>query len=364
MFRLLATISAIATVSACSSPQPFDWATENGTDETLETIDPTDPNVTVDSKFAYDRARGLTMYSVEYDSENDELIINNLPFDGPSGRYDRFGNVGAAGAYESRQTQYTGRVKHYAVFLRSEHIEAAAAAGADWVEFGYGGANITRDSFSAPIDGEYVYFGDYAGVRTFSDRSGLELVSGDVSILLDVNDFDPVDGIQGAIVGTIYNRSISGLVGSANASLQNVGLVLVEFTTDDGTFNGGGSVTSLANGTDGGSGSFDGFLAGPNSTDIGANIVMEGRDIGSVVFPDSRFKFYIDASEEVRDARRRKQGLRDQISERDRQDSSRKTAPLVKPENAHVIDSSSKTIDEVVDEILGILASRGLAPEK
>jgi len=276
MFRLLATISAIATLSACSSPQPFDWATENGTDETLETIDPTDPNVTVDSKFAYDRARGLTMNSVEYDSENDELIINNLPFDGPSGRYDRFGNVGAAGAYESRQTQYTGRVKHYAVFLRSEHIEAAAAAGADWVEFGYGGANITRDSFSAPIDGEYVYFGDYAGVRTFSDRSGLELVSGDVSILLDVNDFDPVDGIQGAIVGTIYNCSISGLVGSANASLQNVGLVLVEFTTDDGTFNGGGSVTSLANGTDGGSGSFDGFLAGPNSTDIGANIVMEG----------------------------------------------------------------------------------------
>lgn len=276
MFRLFATMSVFAALSACSGTQPFDWATDNGTDETEETIDPTDPNVTVDSKFAYDRERGLTMNRVDYDSENNELVINNLPFDGPSGRYDQFGTVGAAGAYESRQTDTTGRVKHYAVFLQSDHIDAAAAAGANWVNFGYGGANITRDSFTSPIDGEYVYFGDYAGVRTFSDRSGLELVSGDVTILLDVNDFDPVDGIQGAIVGTISGRDISGLVGNSNASLQNVGLVLVEFTTADGTFDGGTAQTTLADGSNGGSGSFEGFLAGTNSTDIGANVVIEG----------------------------------------------------------------------------------------
>lgn len=92
------------------------------------------------------------------------------------------------------------------------------------------------------------------------------------------------------------------------------------------------------------------------------NVVMEGRDIGSVVFPDSPFKFYVDASQEVRDARRRKQGLRDEISERDRRDSSRETSPLIVPRDAHVIDSSAKTIDEVVDEILDVLRSRGLAP--
>ena len=95
-------------------------------------------------------------------------------------------------------------------------------------------------------------------------------------------------------------------------------------------------------------------------TDLGS-LVMEGRDIGSVVFPDTAHKFYIDASEEVRRERRRKQGLTDDPSARDRQDSTRKTSPLTVAEDAVVIDSSDLTIDEVVEEILTILAGRGLA---
>jgi cytidylate kinase len=79
------------------------------------------------------------------------------------------------------------------------------------------------------------------------------------------------------------------------------------------------------------------------------HVVMEGRDIGSVVFPDSKFKFYVDASEEVRNARRRLQGLEDAISERDRRDQTRKASPLFVSEDAHRIDSSEMTPDEVVD---------------
>jgi len=69
-------------------------------------------------------------------------------------------------------------------------------------------------------------------------------------------------------------------------------------------------------------------------------VVMEGRDIGSVVFSDTPLKFYIDASPEVRAQRRAAQGIIDSISERDRQDSSRATAPLTIAEGAIVIDSS------------------------
>ena len=69
------------------------------------------------------------------------------------------------------------------------------------------------------------------------------------------------------------------------------------------------------------------------------NVVMEGRDIGSVVFADTPYKFYIDASPEVREKRRRDQGIVDSIIERDRQDSSRKTSPLVAAEGAIVVDS-------------------------
>lgn len=90
-------------------------------------------------------------------------------------------------------------------------------------------------------------------------------------------------------------------------------------------------------------------------------LVMEGRDIGSVVFPESPLKFYIDASEEVRAARRSAQGLTDQVAERDRLDSTRKTSPLVIPEGALVIDNSNITLEEAVNTVLTSLKSNGLS---
>jgi len=90
------------------------------------------------------------------------------------------------------------------------------------------------------------------------------------------------------------------------------------------------------------------------------NLVMEGRDIGSVVFPDTLYKFYIDASLEVRAQRRAIQGQRDDLFFRDRADSSRRASPLTIAEDAHVIDSSSLTIDGVVGEIIGRLKLEGL----
>ena len=90
------------------------------------------------------------------------------------------------------------------------------------------------------------------------------------------------------------------------------------------------------------------------------DLVMEGRDIGSIVFPETPYKFYIDASAEVRAARRARQGLSDNLAARDKVDSSRRTSPLVIAEDAHVIDSSHLTIDGVVGEIIGRLKLKGL----
>ena len=91
------------------------------------------------------------------------------------------------------------------------------------------------------------------------------------------------------------------------------------------------------------------------------DVVMEGRDIGSAVFPETPYKFYIDASLEVRAARRLKQGVADRIEARDRQDSSRPMSPLIIAEDAHVVDSSHLTIDGVVGEIIGRLKLKNLA---
>ena len=90
------------------------------------------------------------------------------------------------------------------------------------------------------------------------------------------------------------------------------------------------------------------------------NLVMEGRDIGSVVFPETPFKFYIDASPEVRVQRRQAEGQRDEIAARDRADSSRVVSPLVTAPDAAVIDTSALTIDGVVDQIMQRLVAKGL----
>jgi cytidylate kinase len=90
-------------------------------------------------------------------------------------------------------------------------------------------------------------------------------------------------------------------------------------------------------------------------------VVMEGRDIATVVFPDALAKFYIDASEEVRAKRRGLQGQTDSVRERDRIDSTRKTAPLTAAPDAVVIDSSHLTLAQVVDQVMQTLHARGVA---
>ncbi|PYL63250.1 MAG: (d)CMP kinase [Verrucomicrobia bacterium] len=90
------------------------------------------------------------------------------------------------------------------------------------------------------------------------------------------------------------------------------------------------------------------------------DLVVEGRDIGSVVFPQTPYKFYVDASPEVRLRRRVAQGERDEIALRDHADFSRSVSPLVVARDAHVIDTSHLTIEAVVNKIMAQLKQMGL----
>lgn len=87
-------------------------------------------------------------------------------------------------------------------------------------------------------------------------------------------------------------------------------------------------------------------------------VVMEGRDIGTVVFPTTPFKYFVTASEEVRAARRAAQGLTDSIAERDRRDSSRACAPLTQAPDARLVDTSDMSIEQVVALIVGDIRNR------
>ncbi|MDQ6860535.1 MAG: (d)CMP kinase [Verrucomicrobiota bacterium] len=89
------------------------------------------------------------------------------------------------------------------------------------------------------------------------------------------------------------------------------------------------------------------------------DVVMEGRDIGSVVFPKTPFKFYIDASPEIRSQRRAAQGQTDRITARDHADSSRSASPLTVAAEAEVIDTSELSIAAVVVTIIDRLRAKG-----
>lgn len=80
-------------------------------------------------------------------------------------------------------------------------------------------------------------------------------------------------------------------------------------------------------------------------------LVMEGRDIGSVIFPQADFRFFLHADPNERVRRRAQEGHQDSIAERDRLDSSRKTAPLACPPGAVSIDTTHLTLPQVVDRM-------------
>jgi cytidylate kinase len=91
--------------------------------------------------------------------------------------------------------------------------------------------------------------------------------------------------------------------------------------------------------------------------------VMEGRDIGTVVFPDARLKVYLDASPEIRAARRSKEvtdlsyeSVASDLARRDALDQNRAHDPLTVAPEACVIDTSHLGVDEIVDRILELLS--------
>lgn len=87
-------------------------------------------------------------------------------------------------------------------------------------------------------------------------------------------------------------------------------------------------------------------------------LVMEGRDIGSVIFPKADFRFFLHADAGERERRRAGQGLHDQIRERDRIDSSRKASPLTCPEGATSINTTHVTLEQVVEQMAAAIARR------
>jgi cytidylate kinase len=102
------------------------------------------------------------------------------------------------------------------------------------------------------------------------------------------------------------------------------------------------------------------LVAQQQSLSAHAALVMEGRDIGTVVFPRTPYKFYLDANPMVRAQRRSAQGEIDAVQKRDTIDRQRVTSPLTRAAGALFLDSSHATVDELLAKALEHLAKAGL----
>jgi cytidylate kinase len=88
-----------------------------------------------------------------------------------------------------------------------------------------------------------------------------------------------------------------------------------------------------------------------------SGIIMEGRDIGSVVLPDAEVRVFLEADPAVRSARRLAEGMREAVDQRDKADASRAAAPLTCPAGAARIDNTHLTLAEVADRIGALIAA-------
>lgn len=111
------------------------------------------------------------------------------------------------------------------------------------------------------------------------------------------------------------------------------------------------------------------LLARQRAFAVPPGLVADGRDMGTVIFPDAALKIYLTASAEERARRRHKQlkdkglganlaALSQEIAERDRRDASRPIAPLRPADDAQIIDSTSMSIEAVVARVLELAAER------
>lgn len=273
---------ALVLLAACDGNPFVDTPGSDGGDP--------DPDTGTSALYGTEIEEDLTMNSLEYDEANDELIVNNIPFDGNSAtngqaRYVRVGGLGASAfaRYESVETAETGRRQYYAVFRRSTSGEAQAAAIAtdEYVGFGFGGvtAQRTRASINMPGEGEYVYTGEYAAVRAFDESQAgapgsVQYVTGTVELDVDIADFD----VTGAVEGIIRNRTLFDENGNQIGALGEflslatgeIDFELEQITQSTAALFPSGGGEALA------SGSWAGVFAGPDGNEIAGIVILEG----------------------------------------------------------------------------------------
>ncbi|SMP12908.1 hypothetical protein [Shimia sagamensis] len=266
---------ALSALAACSGNVSL-----NGTGTGGDSGNSGDTTVAVNEVFLESDSDQLTLNAVDYNEKTSELKLTNLPFDAADDTYTLISGAALSNgfaAYESNPATSDAEMHYFAVFRRSDsgNSQVVAAGTNGFRDTGFAGAATQRFSadVTLPNDGNYVYSGEYAGVRiTTSEDSNTvaQFVTGDTRIVLD---FD--DAGTGTAVGAIYNRDTYDSAGvSDGGTLPNLSLVLTSIDHENASLKQGS--VNISGGADN-AGTWDALFAGPNGEEL-AGIVLLTED--------------------------------------------------------------------------------------
>lgn len=241
--------------------------------------------------------------SFSYDSSNDTFSVDNLAFDGDNTyiRDTQVGQLGPFAVYENRDPiqdpingQFINQFQHKAIYgvSTSGETEFAIVRTGAYVDYGFGGFVYQRNGdVSLPTTGQALFEGDYAGLRDFQSRGGLEFVDGDMVIAIDFEDFNDGDAVRGEIFNrTIYDTDgnditgsvITGINAANNASLSQ--LPTMRFVIEPGVLDDNGEIVGSINSfivDNTGAlvtfeqGNYYAIISGPDATEIVGVVVAE-----------------------------------------------------------------------------------------
>ncbi|MBD3763995.1 MAG: hypothetical protein IE927_04455 [Rhodobacterales bacterium] len=244
--------------------------------------------------------------SVSYDRATDTFTVDNLAFDGDNA-YQRGVAVGSLGPYavyesdsayvDSQTGAPIGQFTHRAIYgvSRTGETEFAIVRTGSYVGYGFGGFVYERNgSVTLPTEGQALFQGDYAALRDFQGRGGLEYVIGDMAIAIDFDDFNSGAAVRGKITNRaifdINGRDITADVLAALTEDTNVTqsvLPTVVFQVGPGTLDANGEMVGQADSsvvTDTGaletfeSGNFYAVLSGEGAQEVTGIIVLTADD--------------------------------------------------------------------------------------
>lgn len=330
MSRHLIAVLALAALSACGDGQPFFEEPDDGTggggggggcaicgdpDLPPGTEEPSVSGgierfegLDGDPEYTGDNEDGGFVQTVSYNAADDTFTVDNLAFDGEN-VYQRGTAVGTMGGYavyegdEITRDSLTGAiigqfdyraiygVSTNTVVVNGETVpmsQFAIVRTGSYIPYGFGGFLYERNgTVTIPTSGQALYTGDYAGMRVFTNRGGLEYTRADIEIAIDFNDFNAGNGVRGQLT----NRQafdIDGNVIPLGTGDDDLQLPTVVFEvgpgvmTDSGEIS-AGVVSTIFNPDTGAldvyeEGTYFGILGGPNANEIVGIIAMESED--------------------------------------------------------------------------------------